>query len=92
MTTSYADCFIRSSDPTTATVSTYDTDELGRMVGGYVPVPVPLTEAEQATIQAIIARATTAQDAVIADAKADKLAGRAVKTLVADLTTIKDIK
>lgn len=85
MTTKYADIFVREHSPDIATVSTYDVDELGRQVGGYAPVPVPMTEAEQATMQAIAARATSAQEAVITEAQVDKLAGREPKRLVADL-------
>lgn len=60
-------------------------DELGRQVGGFVVVDVPVSAALRAAIATDYAAAIAAQDATITEAKAEIAAGRKPKGLVADL-------
>jgi len=60
-------------------------DELGRQVGGFVVVDVPVSAALRAAIATDYAAAIGAQDATITEAKAEIAAGRKPKALVADL-------
>lgn len=60
-------------------------DELGRQVGGFVVVDLPVSPALRAAIDADYAAAIAAQDQTITEAKAEIAAGRKPKALVADL-------
>ena len=75
----------RAATPDSVAVEVCERDELGRQIGGFELIAVPITAQERAVLQAIAARATDAQDAVITEAKADAKAGREPKRLVANL-------
>lgn len=75
----------RAATPDSVAVEVFERDELGRQIGGFELIAVPITAQERAVLQAIAARATDAQDAVITEAKADAKAGREPKRLVANL-------
>lgn len=71
--------------PDSVTVEVFEKDELGRQIGGFELIAVPITAQERATLEAIAARGVAAQDAVIHEAKAEIKAGRQPKRMVADL-------
>lgn len=77
--------FYRAAVPDVAAVEVIERDEIGRQIGGFETVAVPITPEERAVLEAIAARATAAQDAVIHEAKAEIKAGREPKRMVADL-------
>lgn len=77
--------FYRAAVPDVAAVEVIERDELGRQIGGFETVAVPITAEERAVLEAIAARGTAAQDAVIHEAKAEIKAGREPKRLVANL-------
>jgi len=77
--------FYRAATPDSVAVEVFERDELGRQIGGYESVAVPITAQERAMLEAIAARGVAAQDAVIIEAKAELKAGRQPKRMVADL-------
>jgi len=77
--------FYRVVTPDSVAVEVFERDDLGRQIGGFELIAVPITAQERATLEAIAARGVAAQDAVITEAKAEAKAGREPKRLVANL-------
>lgn len=75
----------RAATPDLVAVEVFERDELGRQVGGFELIAVPITAQERTVLEAIAARGVAAQDAVIHEAKAEIAAGREPKRMVADL-------
>lgn len=75
----------RAATPDSVAVEVFERDELGRQIGGFELIAVPITAQERAVLEAIAARGVGAQDAVIHEAKAEIKAGRGPKRLVANL-------
>jgi hypothetical protein len=75
----------RAATPDSVAVEVFERDELGRQIGGFELIAVPITAQERAVLEAIAARGTAAQDEVIVEAKAEIKAGRQPKRMVADL-------
>jgi hypothetical protein len=75
----------RAATPDSVAVEVFERDELGRQIGGFELIAVPITAQERAVLEAIAARGTAAQDAVIHEAKVEIKAGRQPKRLVANL-------
>jgi hypothetical protein len=75
----------RAATPDSVAVEVFERDALGRQIGGFELIAVPITAQERATLEAIAARGVAAQDAVIDEAKAEIQAGRQPKRMVADL-------
>lgn len=85
MTHVHHQTFYRAATLDSVAVEVFERDELGRQIGGFELIAVPITAQERATLEAIAARGVAAQDAVIHEAKAEIKAGREPKRLVANL-------
>lgn len=77
--------FYRAATPDSVAVEVFERDELGRQIGGFELIALPIAPQERAVLEAIAARGVAAQDAVIDEAKSETKAGRQPKRLVANL-------